>query len=193
MKIDYTNYYWQDELVRLRAMQPNDWSNVFLMEFDGTARRLLNYEQELPPTEENRKAKTEQHSGYKDDDTEWLVFIVETLDGKYVGYVNLNSIDERHGTFSVGIQIVSNECGKGYGTAAMRIIMRYAFDERRLNKYYGSVIENNIASATMLKKLGCTQEGVRREQIFMNGRYWNEIFFGITANEFHENENDTRK
>lgn len=187
MKIDYANYYWQNELVRLRAMKPDDWSFVFPMEFDGVARRKLNYHQELPPTEENRKSKTEQHSGYKsDDDTSWLVFIIETLDGKFIGYVNLNSIDERHGTFSVGIQVVSDECGKGYGTAAMRIIMCYAFNERRLNKYYGSVIESNTASATMLKKLGCTQEGVRREQIFMDGRYWNEVLYGMTAKDYRD-------
>jgi len=91
MKIDYTNYYWQNERVRLRAMRPDDWSLVFPMEFDGAARRMLNYEQELPPTEDKRKEKTEQHSGYKSD-TKWLVFIIENLDGKYVGYVNLNSI-----------------------------------------------------------------------------------------------------
>jgi len=112
----------------------------------------------------------------------------ETLEGKYVGYVNLNSIDERHGTFSIGIQINSDDCGKGYGTVAMRIIMRYAFNERRLHKYYGSVIEDNIASAAMLKKLGCVQEGIRREQIYMNGRHWNEVLFGLTSYEFNENK-----
>jgi len=71
----------------------------------------------------------------------------------------------------------------------MRILMRYAFYERRLHKYYGSVIEDNVASATMLKKLGCVQEGVRREQIFMNGRHWDEVLYGLTANEFREREN----
>lgn len=41
----------------------------------------------------------------------------------------------------------------------------------------------------MLKKLGCVQEGVRREQIYMNGRYWNEILFGLTVEEFHDRNN----
>jgi RimJ/RimL family protein N-acetyltransferase len=188
IKIDYTNYYWQDELVRLRALQPEDWQLNMQMEFDSVARRRLQYEQELPPTEDNRKAATERFANFKPESGR-LMFVIETLDGKPVGIFNLNSIDERHGTFSIGMQIFPAECGKGYGTAAMRILLRYAFDERRLHKYYGSVIEDNIASAAMLKKLGCVQEGVRREQIYMNGRYWNEILFGLTVEEFHDRNN----
>jgi len=185
--IDYTNYYWQNELVRLRAVQPDDWEHNFQMEFDSVARRKLNYEQELPPTEANRRAATELYADFKPESGR-LMFVIETLEGKAVGGFNLNSIDERHGTFSIGMQIAPEECGKGYGTAAMRILLRYAFDERRLHKYHGSVIEGNIASATMLKKLGCVQEGVRKEQIYMQGRYWDELLFGLTAEMFRVNE-----
>jgi len=157
------------------------------MEFDSVARRRLQYEQELPPTEENRKTATELFSEFKPESGR-LMFVIETHDGNAVGIFNLNSINERHGTFSIGMQILPVECGKGYGTAAMRLLLRYAFDERRLHKYYGSVVEGNVASITMLMKLGCVQEGVRREQIYMNGRYWDELLFGLTAEEFHEKE-----
>lgn len=77
-----------------------------------------------------------------------IMFTIENLNGENVGGVNLNSIDERNGTFSIGMQIDRDHRGKGYGTAAMRIVLRYAFFERRLNKYYGHVLEGNIASAT---------------------------------------------
>lgn len=66
------------------------------------------------------------------------MFSIQTLEGTTVGGLNLNSIDERHGTFSIGMQIYPQFRGKGYGTAAMRILMGYAFLERRLNKYEGS-------------------------------------------------------
>ena len=190
LNMDYSNYYWQNELVRLRALYPDDWDTHYAMEYDSEARRKLEYEQELPPTEGKTKNAIERLSEFKPESGR-LAFVIETLDGKAVGIFNLNSMNERHGTFSVGMQIVPAECGKGYGTAAMRIILRYAFDERRLHKYYGSVIEGNTASATMLKKLGCVQEGIRREQIYMDGQFWNEILFGLTADEFHHVE-DTR-
>ena len=43
------------------------------------------------------------------------MFVVETLDGNAIGGINLNSIDEKNGTFSIGGQIYPNERGKGYG------------------------------------------------------------------------------
>lgn len=112
------------------------------------------------------------------------MFTITTLDDHSVGGVNLNSIDEKNGTFSVGMQIDRDHRGKGYGTAAMRLVLQYAFLERRLNKYYGSVLEGNIASAQMLKKLGCVEEGRRRQMVYSQGRYYDELLFGLTKSEF---------
>jgi RimJ/RimL family protein N-acetyltransferase len=77
--------------------------------------------------------------------------------------------------------------GKGYGTAAVKILLKYAFFERRLHKFNDIVLEGNTASASMLKKLGCSQEGVRRQVIYTNGQYLDEILFGLTKDEFFEN------
>ena len=48
--INYDNYFWQNELVRLRAMEESDWEDHYYNRFDTPARRVLNYEVELPPT-----------------------------------------------------------------------------------------------------------------------------------------------
>lgn len=82
------------------------------------------------------------------------------------------------------MQIDRDHRGKGYGTAVMHLVLQYAFCERRLNKYYGSVIEDNVVSATMLKKFGCKEEGRRRQMIYTDGRYFDEILFGMTKEEF---------
>lgn len=103
-----------------------------------------------------------------------------------MGGINLNSIDERNGTFSIGIQIDRDYRGKGYGTRAMTILLKYAFLERRLNKFNDYVLDGNEASAKMMKKLGCTQEGIRRKVIYTNGKYVDVMLFGITKNEFIE-------
>ncbi len=152
-EIKFENYFWQNILVRLRAMEQNDWENHFYNRFDTPARRLLNYEVELPPTITEAKSMVDDFTDFKPG-TGRLMFTIENLEGDIVGGINLNSIDEKNGTFSIGMQIDRDHRGKGYGTAAMRIVLCYAFFERRLNKYYGSVLDGNIASSTMLKKLG---------------------------------------
>ncbi len=186
-KINYDKYYWQNDLVRLRAMREEDWEDAYYNQFDSQARRMLQYELELPPVTESIQESIRNFSGFNSG-TGRLMFTIENLDGAAVGAVNINSVDERNGTFSIGMQIGIDYRGKGYGTAAMRILLRYAFCERRLNKYYGSIIEGNVGSMTMLKKLGCVQEGVRRQMIYTDGRYLDEILFGLTKDEFIGNE-----
>jgi RimJ/RimL family protein N-acetyltransferase len=149
---------------------------------------MLQYELELPPTIEKNKEDIESFSNFKPE-TKRLMFTIENLEGTNVGAFNLNSIDERNGTFSIGIQIDRDHRGKGYGTAAMQILLDYAFNERRLNKFNVSVIEGNIGSATMLEKLGCIQEGIRREMIFTQGKYKDEILYGLTRSEFNQKFN----
>ena len=47
--ICYDNYYWQNDLVRLRAVMPEDWERGYRNLFDSEARRLLQCDIELPP------------------------------------------------------------------------------------------------------------------------------------------------
>lgn len=181
--IDYQQYFWQDDRVRLRAVRPDDWMHHYVNRFDTPARLLLDAMVELPPTEAEARHFAEEWTDFGNAASR-LMFSIETLDGVYVGGLNLNSIDERNGTFSIGIQIDRDHRGRGYGTAAMRILLRYAFFERRLHKFNDSVMEGNEASARMMETLGCVREGVRREVIFANGRYYDEILYGMTASEF---------
>ncbi|WP_256721809.1 GNAT family N-acetyltransferase [Paenibacillus odorifer] len=62
------------------------------------------------------------------------MFTIENLNGEYVGGVNLNSIDEKNGTFSIGVQVDRDHRGKGYGTRAINILLKYAFLELRLKQ-----------------------------------------------------------
>ena len=169
-EINYDNYYWQNEYIRLRAVEPDDWEVHYYNRFDTPARRLLDYEVELPPTINEVRNSVETFMDFKSG-TGRIMFTI---------------------TFSIGMQIDRDHRGKGYGTAAMRLVLRYAFFERRLNKYYGAVLEGNIASSTVLKKLGCVQEGIRRQMVYTDGRYLDEIQFSLTKYEFIENEKVSR-
>ncbi|MBB3131211.1 RimJ/RimL family protein N-acetyltransferase [Paenibacillus rhizosphaerae] len=135
-EIDYSHDLWQDDEVRLRAIQPEDWESSYIGLFDTPARLLLECA---------------------------------------IGGINLNSIDERNGTFSIGIVIDKEHRGKGYGTRAMEILSKYAFLERRLHKFNDCVLEGNEGSSRMMQKLGCVQEGVRRQVVYINGKYMDFI------------------
>lgn len=186
-EIRYNTYYWQDGLVRLRAMKPEDWEDAYYNQFDSEARLLLQYEIELPPTVAECRSKTEKFADFNRHEGR-LMFSVENLQGELVGGLNISTMDERNGTFHIGIQIGRDYRGKGYGTAAMRILLRYGFLERRLNKFHVSCLDTNVASITMMKKLGCVQEGIQRQEVYTGGRYHDIVLFGLTKDEFMASE-----
>lgn len=39
--------------------------------------------------------------------------------------------------------------GKGYGTSALKLLLDYAFNERRLHKFNATLVDGNIASESM--------------------------------------------
>ena len=183
-EINYSKYYWQNDKVRLRAPKSNDWEEHFYNYFDSEARFLLESQIELPKNIDIEEEDSKKYNEF--NKTGRIVFTIETIDGINVGGMNINGIDERNGTFGIGMQIHQEHRGKGFGTAAMKIALDYAFNERRLHKYQGFVIEGNTASETMLLKLGCIKEGVIRGTTYHQGKYWNEIHYGLFADEFNQ-------
>lgn len=185
--ISYDKYYWQNKLVRLRATVAEDWEAHYNSCFDSEARFLLQEEMELPPTKTEHEEFSKKWDNFNQTEGR-LMFAIEALDGKPVGALNLNGVNERHGTFSIGIQIYTGERGKGYGTAAMRLLLKYAFMERRLNKFNSGYLEGNEGSEKMHAKLGCIIEGRARQMSYHDGRYYDHIKVGLTKDEFIENE-----
>lgn len=185
--IFYNNYFWQNDLVRLRAWSSDDWEWDYHNRFDTEAVRLADCEVELPATISETKNYSEGIANLNNQHGR-TYFAIETLDGTTVGRININSIDERNGTFEIATLIGSEYRSKGYGSAAMKILFKYAFMERRLNKYCASILEGNAGSISMHKKLGCEQEGVCKQNIYTNGRYYDEILFGLTKDVYMKME-----
>ncbi|WP_145330084.1 GNAT family N-acetyltransferase [Paenibacillus xylanexedens] len=184
--IDYNQYYWQDDKVRLRAFEEEDWESCYTEGFDSPARILLECAVELPPTIAGAKRFIEQNIAFSSTNGR-IMFTIENLDGDTIGGINLNSIDERNGTFSIGIVINQPYRGQGYGTSAMNILLGYAFLERRLHKFNDYVLEGNEGSARMMRKLGCVQEGIRRQVVYIHGKHMDFIMFGLTKDEYLAN------
>lgn len=190
-EIVYKNYFWQNDLVRLRAWSADDWEWDFYNTFDTPAVVFADCEVSLPSTVLGSKSYSEKIANLSDSNGK-TYFAIETLDGTHVGRINLNSVDERNGTFEIATLIDRDYRGKGYGTSAMKILLKYAFMERRLNKYCASIIEGNEGSIAMHKRLGCCQEGVCRKNIYLNGRYHDEILFGLTKQDYLEMVDSTK-
>lgn len=179
--VDYSKYYWQNDFVRFREKKAEDWEECYFDCFDSEALFLLECDMELPTT----KAHYQEFFSTQQNDSKNIGFVIETLSGEVIGGIGLDDINERNGNFSISMRINHDFRGKGYGTSALKLLLDYAFNERRLHKFNATLVDGNIASESMLKKLGCVKEGLRRDAFYHKGKYWNEFRYGLIDSEFN--------
>jgi RimJ/RimL family protein N-acetyltransferase len=70
----------------------------------------------------------------------------------------------------------------------MRVILRYAFTEMNLQRITLGVFEYNPRAIRSYEKAGFKVEGILRQYLHREGRYWDEIMMGILREEWMENE-----
>jgi len=191
MEIDIVNDtgfdLWEGKKVRLRAVRESDWEQRNKDTSDSNGFRLLNFGVELPKTEAMDREFIEQYINFKNTEGR-IMFSIESLEREHAGGINLNSIDYKNGTFSVGLRIYRPFRNNRYGEEAFRIVLRYAFLERRLQKCNSGCVSINEPSIELHKRIGFKEEGLRRRCVFMNGRYYDDLLLGLTKEEFEENE-----
>jgi RimJ/RimL family protein N-acetyltransferase len=74
--------------------------------------------------------------------------------------------------------------GKGLGSEALRLALRYAFEEMELERVELQVFAFNERAIRSYEKIGFRREGVRRGALYRDGAYHDIILMGIRRFEF---------
>lgn len=107
------------------------------------------------------------------------------VDGTAIGTIILTDIDFRNGSAEVHIKLASQENrGKGYGSDAVKALVKYAFEELRMNCIYSRVKEDNIPSQKMFEKCGFVKEGRLRSRVYRHGRFFDFFEYSILRSEY---------
>lgn len=173
---------WQGERVRLRAIEPADWSAYFAWnQDDGQARSLSDVP--FPQSEEAVRQWAARESTRQPEEDSFR-FVIENGAGEVVGDLTAHHCDRRVGAFSYGVSIRREQRRNGYAAEAIRLALRYYFQELRYQKATVHVYSFNEASARLHEALGFTLEGRIRRTVYTNGAHFDELVYGITAEEF---------
>jgi RimJ/RimL family protein N-acetyltransferase len=186
-RLDYSRYFWQGERVRLRPFRKEDSLKAFEDSLDSPSRRLLQLGIELPTSTELLEESMEKWLGCRDADGV-IIFAIESLDGEDVGDISYHSRSRKNGTFSFGVVVSAAYRGRGYAADAVRVLLRYAFRERRYQKCNSACVDSNAESIRLHEKLGFVEEGRRRRQWYLDGGYHDDVLFGLTREEFEARE-----
>jgi RimJ/RimL family protein N-acetyltransferase len=113
-------------------------------------------------------------------------------DDRLIGDVGFDGIFEPHRDAYVGIALGERDCwDKGYGTDAMRLILRFGFSELNLHRVTLNVFEYNPRAIHTYEKLGFKHEGRICRFLNRDGRRWDLIYMGLLREEWEAHGNFT--
>jgi RimJ/RimL family protein N-acetyltransferase len=112
-----------------------------------------------------------------------LLAIVSREDDRHLGNLHLSAIDrEVHKTAMLALVLGEKSAwGRGFGSEAIRLATRYAFECLGLRKLTARCYVDNIASHKAFLKAGWLEEGRQRQQFLSDGKYTDAIWLGVVA------------
>lgn len=173
------------DLVRLTAEEPEEHGKAISgWDCDSEWWRLLEAE---PSNVFSPKKITEWiKKGQEKNPPPGYFFAIRTLqDNSLIGFIGLEGDLFPHGESFVAIGLGERRFwGKGYGSDAMRVILRFAFLELNLRRVALDVFGYNPRAIRSYDKAGFVYEGRVREYLWREGRRWDLIFMGILRDEW---------
>ncbi len=95
-------------------------------------------------------------------------------------------INPRDASAELGYWIGVPYWGRGYATEAAREVVRYGFEQLWLHRIYAAHFGNNPASGRVLRKIGMSYEGTRREHHRKWGEYEDRVEYGLLVGEWRD-------
>ncbi|WP_378186092.1 GNAT family N-acetyltransferase [Aquimarina sp. W85] len=120
-------------------------------------------------------------------------FGIELLDKKLlIGMSFLKDINLIHRTAEFAIFIGDEKyIGKGYAKEATLRTIDFAFQQLNLNRLFLFVQNNNSRAIELYLKCGFVNEGVLRESVFKNGKYFDKHIMAILKTEYYKQIQDS--
>ena len=110
-------------------------------------------------------------------------FVAE-VDGQRVGLVELVEINHIHRRAEFQIIVAPEHQGRGHATTASVAAIEYAFLVLNLYKLFLVVDVDNAAAIHVYRKLGFVQEGVLKQEFFVNGEYRDALRMALFQSDF---------
>lgn len=175
----------QGQLVRLAAQDPEkDAEALARWTFDSEYSRLLDSDPARPATARKQRENLERWAGRQDNNG--AGFGIHTLaDDKLIGFVGFWVVNWANAEAFVGIGLGERDYwGKGYGTDAMRLALRFAFHEFNLRRVSLEAFAYNPRAIRSYEKAGFRVEGRQREVMRRDGQRSDVVSMGILRDEW---------
>lgn len=102
---------------------------------------------------------------------------------RIIGTLGFNHYIKDH-RGNIGYDLMKEHWNGGYISEALRTIIEYGFHVLEINRLEAEVMQSNTASERVLEKLGFVREGVLRQWMLWNNRYYDMTMFSLLRSDW---------
>lgn len=113
----------------------------------------------------------------------WEFVVADLRSDAFLGTIMLHSLDTENRRGEVGFWIQANARGRGVGSAALRLMLDWAFDALGLERIEMTALPENESVRHIAAKFGFTFEGRLRQRNYERGRRVDLLIWGLLKDE----------
>ncbi|CAM3484650.1 GNAT family N-acetyltransferase [Zobellia roscoffensis] len=163
------------EHIYLRALEPSDLD--FLYELENTT-EIWEISGTTAPYSKHVLNLYLENAHRDIYDVKQLRLCICNKENATVGLIDLFDFDPKNYRAGIGIVVLNSENrNQGVGAEAISLVSDYAFKVLNLRQLYANVMEGNDSSIHLFTKMGFEEVGIKKDWIFSEGKYKNEILF----------------
>lgn len=170
------------ERVRLRGPRIDDREHV--VRLDGQVAGLrTGFADAAVPSPEITPGEWERRLTEPEDGRWW--FVIEALDDeRFVGICTLKDHHPINRRAAIGIRLLEEEWGRAFGADAVRVLLRFAFDDLDLHKVALDVFAIHDRAIAVYEGCGFQVDARRRRARFRDGRAEDVLDMSILARDW---------
>lgn len=163
----------QGEKIYLRALEPSDVELLYQWENDPEVWAISNTLQPFSKYTLQQFVASSVTDIY--EAKQLRLMINEMTEKQTIGIIDIFDFDPYHQRAGIGILITPPYRRMGYATESIAIIKDYLFNTLQLHQIYCNILISNKTSIRLFKKAGFKVCGLKKEWIFSNKGFEDEL------------------
>jgi RimJ/RimL family protein N-acetyltransferase len=157
---------------------------------DAEFMRLFDLKPARPLSPEMVKKQYETIEKEMDEEKNLFYFTIRTRrDDRFIGMALIEWISWTNGNGFIRLGIgAAADRRKGYGSQALTMLLRHAFNELNLYRVTAVVPAYNEGAIRLFQKFGFMEEIRRRKALNRDGEFWDILSFGLLNAEWQEQQ-----
>jgi diamine N-acetyltransferase len=169
----------QSERLLLRAVEPSDIDFIFHLENDTVNWKVSNTLMPFSRYSIEQYVLSTENDLYSQKQLRLIIEAKDTTEPKRLGCIDLFDFDALHKRAGLGIIIIAAEQNKGYASESLELLINHCFNILGLHQLYCNISIDNHASITLFQKHGFISCGQKKEWIFHNDQWEDELMLQL--------------